>query len=239
MAYQQLNQTEVSIEDDFCYKNNVHNAPIEARLQFLKKVYAILSAQVLMTTLVCGAVMSSPTLTATVKNNADFMPMLGIMSFMVLIWLHVQRRNYPTNFYLLGIFTLLQSLTIATVTTFYDSVIVIKAAVITGTVFMSLTMYTFNSKKDYSSWGAALFCGLWILIVTNLVHVLFFPESPIYEELSAAGGAGLFCLFIIYDTHLVMKKLSPEEYILAAINLYLDILNLFLEILRIMGQNKR
>merc|ERR1712066_879456 len=195
--------------------------------------------QVLVTVGICAAVMSSPTLTAIIRANVDFMPMLSIVTFMVLIALHVKRKDYPANFYLLGAFTILQAITIATITTFYDSVIVVKAAAITATVFGSLTMYTFNSKKDYSSWGAALFCGLWILIVTNLVHVLIFPNSPIYEELSAAAGAGLFCLFIIYDTHLVMKKLNPEEYILAAINLYLDILNLFLEILRIMGEANR
>ena len=69
--------------------------------------------------------------------------------------------------------------------------------------------------------------------------LILYSKTCCYEELSAAAGAGLFCLFIIYDTHLVMKKLNPEEYILAAINLYLDILNLFLEILRIMGEANR
>jgi len=59
------------------------------------------------------------------------------------------------------------------------------------------------------------------------------------DELIAAGGAGLFCLFIVFDTHMIMKRISPEEYILAAINLYLDIINLFLEILRIMGESNR
>jgi len=236
-GYQQLNQTEISIEDDFAFKNNVHSAPREARLNFLRKVYAILSIQVAITTGICAMVLTHPTLKATFQKNVDFMPMLGIVTFMVLIWLHVKRRDYPTNFYLLGLFTILQSLTIAAVTTFYDSTIVIKAAFITATVFVSLTMYTFQSKKDYSSWGAALYCGLWILICTSFMQIFF--HSPMFEQLSAAAGAGLFCLFIIYDTHLIMKKLNPEEYILASINLYLDIINLFLEILRIMGEANR
>lgn len=54
------------------------------------------------------------------------------------------------------------------------------------------------------------------------------------ELVFAAGGALLFCGFIVYDTHLVMHKLSPEEYILASINLYLDIINLFLHLLRLL-----
>ena len=54
----------------------------------------------------------------------------------------------------------------------------------------------------------------------------------------AVGGAVLFSFFIIIDTQMMLKKLSPEEYIMAAINLYLDILNLFLHILRAMGERK-
>ena len=51
-------------------------------------------------------------------------------------------------------------------------------------------------------------------------------------------GAGLFSVFIIVDTQMIMRKLSSDEYVLGAINLYLDILNLFLYILRILGERK-
>ena len=52
-------------------------------------------------------------------------------------------------------------------------------------------------------------------------------------------GAIVFSCFIVFDTHLLIHKLSPEEYIVAAINLYLDIINLFLEILKILDAMKR
>lgn len=68
-------------------------------------------------------------------------------------------------------------------------------------------------------------CAVWLQ--------LFF-YSEVVELAFAAAGALLFCGFIIYDTHLLMHKLSPEEYILAAINLYLDIINLFLHLLRLL-----
>ena len=48
------------------------------------------------------------------------------------------------------------------------------------------------------------------------------------------GGALLFCGFIIFDTHMIMHKVSTEEYIMASIELYLDFINLFLYILRIL-----
>lgn len=62
---------------------------------------------------------------------------------------------------------------------------------------------------------------------------MFFYQYT-FHVLISVFGAILMCCFIIYDTHLIMKKLSPEEYILATINLYCDIMNLFLYILRIL-----
>ncbi|OBS82466.1 hypothetical protein A6R68_23539 [Neotoma lepida] len=60
----------------------------------------------------------------------------------------------------------------------------------------------------------------------------FVHESETMELVLSSLGALLFCGFIIYDTHSLMHRLSPEEYVLAAINLYLDIINLFLHLLR-------
>ena len=54
----------------------------------------------------------------------------------------------------------------------------------------------------------------------------------------AVGGAAVFSLYIVYDVYLISKRLSPDEYIAASINLYLDILNLFLHILRILGAGR-
>lgn len=65
-----------------------------------------------------------------------------------------------------------------------------------------------------------------------------FINSKEFEFVISLGGALLFSGFIIFDTHMIMHKLSPEEYILASVNLYLDIINLFLYILRILEAAK-
>lgn len=83
----------------------------------------------------------------------------------------------------------------------------------------------------------SLFAGLLILIVGGLMQIIF--QSPVFELLLSLGGAFLFCLFIIVDTQMMMKTLSAEEYILATINLYMDIVNLFLYILRILQELNR
>ena len=67
---------------------------------------------------------------------------------------------------------------------------------------------------------------------------------PSYAQIGySAVGAVIFSLYIVYDTQLMLggkhkHALSPEEYIFAALNLYLDIVNLFLYILAIFGGSK-
>lgn len=53
------------------------------------------------------------------------------------------------------------------------------------------------------------------------------------------AGAIVFSLYIIYDVSTIMKKVSPEEYVLAAATLYLDIINLFVKLLEIFGERKQ
>ena len=74
-------------------------------------------------------------------------------------------------------------------------------------------------------------------LMESVMFQLFFPTEMIDKAISI-GGALLFSLFIIFDTHMLMHKLSPEEYIVATINLYLDIINLFLHLLKLLGERK-
>lgn len=223
-----------SIEDDFNYGTNVKQATVGVRLAFLRKVYCILTAQLTMTTVVCALFLSIEPLKKFVQNSHGMLILGMVLSLALIFALLVKRREHPTNIYLLAAFTLVESYTVGTVVTFYKVEIVLQAFILTLSVFCILTSYTLQSKKDYSSWGAGLFVGLWILIGTGILQIFFHNDT--FELMTASAGALLFSLFIIYDTHMLMVRLSPEEYILAAINLYLDVINLFLETLRILGK---
>ena len=66
-----------------------------------------------------------------------------------------------------------------------------------------------------------------------------FVQSPMMELCLGLGGALIFCLYLVFDTQRIMRKTSPEEYIDAAIQIYLDITRLFIEILRILEAARR
>lgn len=212
----------------------VSEMAVAIRLGFLRKVYCILTAQLALTTLVGALFVSSSTIKSFVQQSPPMMYLAMFLSFGLLIALMAKRHETPINMYLLLGFTLVESYTVGTVVTFYDKKVVVEAAALTLTVFIVLTLYTLQSKRDFSTWYAGLFTMLWVLIGASFMQI--FLHNNALDFMIAAGGALLFSLFIIFDTHMLMHKLSPEEYILAAINLYLDIINLFLEILRLLNE---
>ncbi|KAF1475431.1 Protein lifeguard 4, partial [Eudyptula minor novaehollandiae] len=222
-----------SIEDDFNYGTNVTSASVHIRMAFLRKVYSILSIQVLLTTVTSAIFLYSTGVQAFVHERPALLLISGFGSLAIIVALTLYRHQHPVNLYLLfGFCSLNDSLLLLFIVTFYDASIVLQAFTLTTAVFLGLTAYTLQSKRDFSKFGAGLFACLWILIFSGFLRLFFYSET--IELVFAAAGALLFCGFIIYDTHLLMHKLSPEEYILAAINLYLDIINLFLHLLRLL-----
>ncbi|XP_004700531.1 protein lifeguard 4 [Echinops telfairi] len=219
-----------SIEDDFNYGSCVASASVHIRMAFLRKVYSILSLQVLLTTMTCSVFLYFEPIQTFVHKSPALILVFALGSFGLILALTLNRHKHPLNLYLLFAFTLLEALTVAIVVTFYDVYIILQAFILTTAVFLGLTAYTLQSKRDFSKFGAGLFTVLWILCLSGFLQLFFHSETV--ELVLAAGGALLFCGFIVYDTHSLMHRLSPEEYILAAISLYLDIINLFLHLLR-------
>ncbi|XP_061769189.1 protein lifeguard 4 [Nerophis ophidion] len=226
-----------SIEDDFNYGTNVATASVQIRMDFLRKVYTLLSLQIILTTATSALFMFSQTIKEFVHASPAVVLGSALGSLVLLLALAVYRHKHPVNLYLLLMFTLLEAISVATALTFYDYSTVLQALFLTCAVFAGLTTYTFQSKRDFTKLGAFLFSCLWILIIASVMRVFFNNDST--ELLFAGTGALVFCGFIIYDTHMLMKQLSPEEHILASINLYLDIVNLFLHILRILDSMKK
>ncbi|NXG49374.1 LFG4 protein, partial [Psilopogon haemacephalus] len=213
-----------SIEDDFNYGSNVASSSVHIRMAFLRKVYGMLSIQVLLTTVTSAVFLYSTEVQGFVREWPFLLLISGIGTLPLMVALIFYRHQHPVNLYLLFGFV--------SIVSFYDASVVLQAFLLTTAVFLGLTAYTLQSKRDFSRFGAGLFTCLWILILCCFLRLFFYNDTV--ELVFAAAGALLFCGFIIYDTHLLMHKLSPEEYIVAAINLYLDIVNLFVHLLNLL-----
>ncbi|KAJ9107720.1 hypothetical protein QFC21_001180 [Naganishia friedmannii] len=249
---------EDDLPDDFKVGVNVADCDVQIRMGFVRKVYrqvklrgaacllalityiciySILFAQLLATTLVSAA-LHHPSAQEFTRQNPWLLWVSIFGSFGTLLAVHFKRHQYPANMVLLGAFTMFESLMIGTVTSYYSARIVLQALIITTGVFVGLTLFTFQSKYDFSNMGPYLFAGLMGMLVTGIVQI-FLPFNHTTDLVIACFGVLLFSGYTVYDTHAIMKRLSPDEYILGALSLYLDFINLFLYILRVLNNQER
>ena len=158
--------------------------------------------------------------------------LLGSLVFLGLTYW--KRKSYPTNLLFLSAFTLTEAYSVSVIVSLYDSRTVLLAAILTGGIFAFLTLFACQTKYDFTSWMPFLFGSLWGLVMFGLVG-MFFPWGSTAELVYGAIGALVFSGYVLVDTQLVMRRHHVEEEIAAAISLYLDVINLFISILRILN----
>lgn len=103
---------------------------------------------------------------------------------------------------------------------------------LTGLIFFALSAYVMTSRKDFSFMGGFLFVALILGVMASLVG-LFFP-MPLLQLILSALFALVFCGFILFDTSRIIHG-GERNYIMATISLYLDIYNLFIQLLTIIS----
>ncbi|KAK7740757.1 hypothetical protein SLS53_005225 [Cytospora paraplurivora] len=226
-----------NIPDDFKFGGSVSEATLDIRNQFIRKVYTILTVQLLVTGAVSTVSFVSPGYKEWIQGHPAlvFVSLFGSIGFMLLTYW--KRHSYPSNLLFLSGFTLFEAYAISVVVSFYQTSIVLNAVLLTGGIFIFLTAFACQTKYDFTSWMPYLFGGLWGLILFGFM-AMFFPYSSTGELIYGGLAALIFSGYILVDTQLVMRHHHVEEEIAAAISLYLDIINLFLAILRILNSQQ-
>jgi len=223
--------------DQFLHGSSVAAAHVGIRMGFLRKVFGILSVQLLFTTIIGAIFLFTPGVKGLVQQWT-WMLMIGlILSFVLLFAMMIKRHETPTNYILLAAWTVCEAYLVGVLVSFYDQFVVLEAFFLTCCVVFALFAYTLQTNRDFTGYGPALFACVWILVIAGLLQMFLLSDT--FELLLSVGGAIVFSLFIIFDIQMMMTKLSPEEYIMATMNLYLDILNLFLYILRFLNEMRR
>ncbi|KAH3685894.1 hypothetical protein WICPIJ_003132 [Wickerhamomyces pijperi] len=222
------------IPDDFKYDTNVAGCDIQIRQAFARKVYTLLFVQLLATTILGWVINANAAVKEFTMNHPALLFISMILSVAAMLGAMWKSKEYPTNLILLGAFTLFEGYSIGVVTSLFDTMIVLEAMIITLVIFIGLSLFAFQTKYDFTSWVSALNGVLFAMIGVSFIW-LFIQPSNLMELVYSGVGALLFSVYIVVDTQLIMRKFNVEDEIPAAIVLYLDILNLFLHILRILA----
>jgi FtsH-binding integral membrane protein len=118
---------------------------------------------------------------------------------------------------------------------------------ITAGTFAGMSLYAVTTKRDLTGIGSYLFMGLIGLIIASVVN--FFLKNTIFDFLISLAGVAIFIGLTVYDTQIIKRwnqetdaasddTLFVRLSILGALHLYLDFINLFLRLLRLLGRRR-
>ena len=99
-------------------------------------------------------------------------------------------------------------------------------------------MFSFQTKLDFTLCGGVI-CLVVVVVPVSGLSVIFIPYQ-ILSVIFGSLGALLFGCYLVFDTHCMLNgqhnySISSEEYVFAALTLYLDLVNLFISVLSFIG----
>ncbi|GAQ83562.1 transmembrane BAX inhibitor motif-containing protein [Klebsormidium nitens] len=218
----------------------LEGADAEMRWGFIRKVYGILTFQILLTLVTVGTVVAVPTLRDFIVNTPGLYLVLAISPIILIFPLACYSQSHPLNLVLLAVYTIALSLSVGVIASFTAAPIVFEALLLTFIVVASLTAYTFYAVRqgaDFSYLGPILWVSVLVLIGWGFLQI-FFPMGHVSRTIYAALGALVFSVYIVYDTENLIKRHSYDEYIWASVMLYIDVLNLFINLLSLLRETQ-
>lgn len=227
----------------------VLNATKEMRIGFVRKVYGLLSLQLLLTVAVATPLQFASI--EWVKTHSWVLLACVVLSVALMCSMSCCRdacRRYPTNYLILLAVTLALSGVVGFASAMYTWQSVLLAAGVTVLIFFAMTAYACCTTTDFTGMGPYLFAALlvvcifgFLLTLLSLCGVEIQWLMMVYDILAVL----LFTMYIVYDTQLILgeygghkNQFEIDDYVFAALNLYLDIMNLFLHLLSLFGDRK-
>lgn len=214
--------------------------------QFIRSVYNWMAVGLGITGFVAFAVANSPGLLQVIYGNQVIFFGLIIAELALVFYLsaRINRMQASTATGVFMIYAVLNGLTLAFVFLVYTSASVASTFFICAATFVATSIYGMNAKRDLTSMGSFMAMGLIGIIIASLVNL--FIQSSAMSMIISYVGVIVFVGLTAYDTQkLKMMALTQPDgldggvirkgAILGALTLYLDFINLFLMLLRIMG----
>ena len=225
----------------------------EGLRRYFLKIYALMSSGLLITAIAAFAVFSVPALTSLMFNVemgyvTGMTPVGWIITFAPLgIALYFSfgfdRINAQNAQMLFWVYSGLMGMSLASLGFTFTGTSIARTLFICSSMFGGMSIYGYTTKKDLTSMGSFLYMGLIGLILTSVINM--FLQSYAVEFALSVVGVLVFTGLIAYDTQ-KLKALyyqgadsSDKMGIMAAFTLYLDFINLFVFLLRFLGDKRR
>jgi FtsH-binding integral membrane protein len=214
-----------------------------ARNALVRQVYAWMGGGLLVTAFMAMVTVSSPAiLNAVFGNRMVFYALLiGEVGLVIAISGAISRLSATTASLLFILYAALNGVTMAVIFAVYTAESIASTFVITAATFGAMSAYGYLTKRDLTGWGSFLFMGLIGVVIASVVNI--FTRSSAASWVISAIGVIVFTGLTAYDTQKIKAMAAAgaegrKPAILGALTLYLDFINLFLMLLRLMGNRR-
>lgn len=219
----------------------------EASSLLMRKVYLWMTLALVITGVTAYGVATSPGILQMIFGNTVLFWGLIIAEFVLVFAISsaINRLSLTVATLLFVLYSVVNGATLSYILILYTSESVANVFFITAATFGVMSLVGYTTKTDLSSMGKILFMALIGLIIATIVN-LFIGSSGLNMIISYVGVL-IFVGLTAYDTQKIKKMLAeaPDagEYmqkiaLLGALTLYLDFINLFIYLLRILGDRK-
>jgi FtsH-binding integral membrane protein len=209
----------------------------EERATLIRRTYALLFTGILIT--IGGALFAvgqPPVLDAVLQHPIIML----LLVFAPLLAAKAAYRAFPANIGLMYLFNFIMGVWLAPILLFYAKAqpgVLAQAGGLTASTFAVLTIYAFASRRDFSAWGGFFITGLWVLIATSLLSLFF--HSNVAQTWIAGATVFVFSGLLVFNTWQIRNTFAPDEYVVAALTIYMNLVNIFLAILQLLGGGRR
>lgn len=232
------------------YTSAVERADIDEGLRsYLISVYNYMAGGLLVTALTAYFVASSSLmgLMFDARGGMSGLGWLFLLAPLIVVFGFNWVVNRGTLNQVRGVFLLysaLMGISLAPIFLVYTGASMARVFLVTAGTFGAMSLYGYTTKRDLTSMGSFLIMGLWGIIIASIVNI-FMNSSGLSFALSIIT-VFLFVGLTAYDTQKIRaiylsadsEDMRGRKVIVGALELYLDFINLFMALLRLMGDRK-
>ena len=232
---------------DSSYRTMSVDATAAEQQRFIVRVYNWMTAGLGITGFMAFYISNSPAMMNIIFGNPIMPIALIITQIGLVFWLatRVMQMSASKATAVFMLYAGLTGITFSAIFMAYTTASIFSTFLVTAGTFGAMSLYGYTTKKDLTSWGSFLFMGLIGIIIASLVNM--FMQSSMMHMIITYAGVLIFVGLTAYDTQKIkeMNILGNEgteedtkEAIRGALTLYLDFINLFLMLLRLMGDRR-
>jgi FtsH-binding integral membrane protein len=210
---------------------------------YMMSVYNYMALALGLTGGVALFVVSSPTLLQAILPMM-WLFVLAPVALVFFLSFKINTLQYSTAQALFWLYAALNGVAFSVLFLAYTYESIARVFFITAGMFAAMSLYGYTTRKDLTSMGSFLFMGLIGLILASVVNM--FWANGMLQFLVSVGGVVIFTGLTAYDTQAIKesymegstKEIAGKRAIFGALQLYLDFINIFLSLLRLMGDRR-